>query len=390
MAKFKIDSKDFIDVVGWVTKYYDPRAQNAPLVFALDTEGDSSFYYEDRVSFMKSPVPLTDVDLGDKEELNVAVDANYLKRLASAVRSAGLLEFTWDEEDSGINITSEHGSFTLPLLNVTIPETMKIEPLGEVDDNEYFNSLQRLAKICDAKEGGYFPALVTVDLQFDCEDKKLVMMATDRYTLGEITVDFEPDEDNAVKYFEDHPHIFLPQKIASLIAPTKDNLTSVSIVSGDRGDKYGYAFADGKVAVFSTQEVSPIPYERLKTSALSEAVNHFIVEADEVRKALSVVSSLAWEESTIIFNIDKEGELEVSDNTNSNVLGVLLDGFEIDDDYKVKFNRSVINQAFFPLSTKNVKISWKDDKKAFVFTPLLDDGSEMENVFVLCVPSPSA
>lgn len=382
MVKFKMSSKDFIDSVNWVTKNYGNN-EKSHVVMELNKEGKGSMFHENSSSYMKNDFQAFEVEL--KEDQQLALDGHFLKRLTAAVKSSGVMDFSLDKNSSGLNVKTDTGDFTVPIVNVSIPPEMKIKTLGEVDDNEYFNSLQRLSKLCINKDGGYFPALETVDLQFNIKDKKLIMMATDRYTLGEISLSFEPSE-NAKEYFNDHPHIFLPHSAAALISSDKSNLTSVSIINGKRGDKYGYSFANGKVALFATKDVNGIEYEKLKKTAIENAKNELVVSTDELKKALNIVSSLAWEENVIYLRI-REDSLIVSDTNKTNTLDVSVDSVVTDKDYVIKFVRSVINEAFHPISTEKVKISWKNEKSAFVFTPLLDNGKEMDNVFVFCVPS---
>lgn len=389
MIKFNTKSKDFIDAVSWVTKNYDVRNEKSYVVFSLDKEGNTSISHENRASFMKAPLLMEDIDLDGSDEVKVAVDGNFLKRLAPAVKSSESLKFSWEEGDAGINIETSNATFTLPIMDFTIPADMKITVLGEVDDNDYFDAIQRLAKLCTVGDKGFFPALEAVDLQFNVDKKSLTIMATDKYTLGEISLDFEPNEDVAAEYFKDHEHIFLLNKIAALIQPTKDSLASVSIINGSRGDKYGYSFADGKIALFYTQEAEPIKYHDLKNKITENAKNHLIVKTKELEKAISIVSSLAWNETTIILDIT-EDELFITDNNKQNTFDVVLEEVSTDKEYKVKFIRSIINNAFSPISTENVKISWKDRESAFTLTPVLDNGEEADNVFVFCVPSTRA
>lgn len=386
MKKFKMNSKDFVEAVNWSTKSYDSTSEKSHVVLELSKEGKGSLFHENNYSYMKNDFTAFDLDL--KEDLQLALEGNFLKRLAAAVKSSRVMEFSLDSKGLGLGVKTETGDFTIPIIDVTIPPEMKIQVLGEVDDEEYFSSLQRLSKLCVGKDGGYFPTLETVDLQFDLKKNEVVMMATDRYTLGEISASFEPS-DKAKEYFKEHPHIFLPHNSAALISSDKNSLTSASIITGKRGDKYGYSFANGKQALFATKDVSPIEYGKLKKTSLESATNSLIVNTEELRKALNIVSSLSWEENVIFLEIE-ENSLLVSDTNKTNTLEVATESIKTDESYRVKFVRSVINDAFFPISTEKVKISWKNDKSPFVFTPLMDNGKEMKNVFVFCVPSTSA
>jgi DNA polymerase III sliding clamp (beta) subunit (PCNA family) len=390
--KLTVDAKNFVESISWVTKNYDSKDDKAYVALVVSEDGESYLSHANQTSYIKGRLPLVSVDFtGDSEnEAGLALEGKFLQRLASALGTAtGTVELSksLNKPKTSLDVKSSHGKFTIPLVDSTIAPAPEMTNLGEVDDNEYFDSIQRLAKLCDAVNAGYLPVLGTVDLKLDAEEGKLSMMATDRYALGEIVVDFTPDA-AASEILEDLSNLLLPHENAQLVSPSKGLSTSITLVYEEEGKKFGYSFADGRVALFSLSNTSPLAYSDLKKAASSKTKSSMTVSTNDLKKAIGIVSSLAWEEDSVWLDISEDGTLVVSDSNQTNTLAVDSENAVTDSALRVKFIRPVINEAFSPVSTGKMNLKWADASNAFILEPVLDDGSAVENVFVLASPSP--
>lgn len=389
--KLTVDAKNFVEAITWVTKSYDTKDDKAYVALVVNDEGEGRLSHANPTSYMATRLPVLAVEFEDDEEplAELALEGKFLQRLSSALGGAnGPIELrkALNKSSAPLDLKSPSGRFTIPMVDANIADAPAMTTLGEVDDNEYFDSLQRLAKLCDPVNAGYMPVLGTVGIKLDAENKSVVMMATDRYALGEIVVDFTP-EDAAADFLEDVESFLLPHDNAMLVAPSKGLSTSISLVHEEEGRKFGYSFADGRVALFSLSNTSPLAYESLKKGASANIKNSVSVSTSDLKKAISIVSSLAWEEDSIWLDIRKNGKLIVTDAHRTNTLEVATSNTEVDEDYRVKFVRPVINEAFSPVSTADMKLKWVDQNKAFIMEPVLDDGTSVNNVFVLALPS---
>lgn len=390
--KLTVDAKNFVESITWVTKNYDSKDDKAYVALVVSEDGESYLSHANQTSYIKHRLPLMSVDFaGDSDnEAALALEGKFLQRLASALGTAtGSVELSknLNKSNTSLDVKSSHGKFTIPVVDSTIAAAPEMTNLGEVDDNEYFDSIQRLAKLCDAVNAGYLPVLGTVDLKLDAEEGKLSMMATDRYALGEIVIDFTPDA-AAGEILEDLSNLLLPHENAQLVSPTKGLSTSITLVYEEEGKKFGYLFADGRVALFSLSNTSPLAYSDLKKAASSKTKSSMTVSTNDLKKAIGIVSSLAWEEDSVWLDISEDGELVVSDSNQTNTLAVDSENAVTDTALRVKFIRPVINEAFSPVSTGKMNLKWADASNAFILEPVLDDGSAVENVFVLASPSP--
>lgn len=388
--KITVDSKSLAEAITWVTKNYDTKSSTANVVLRLSKKNEGSLAYSNNISFMKNTFQVIDVE-ATKEEygkdgLAVALDGRFLQRLAGVL--SGLTKaatITYDPlKNSSFELKTSQGQFTVPTLDVAIAREPKMLPLGEVDDREFFDALQRMAKVCDSNNGA-LPALNAVDMHLDVENKRVVMMGTDRYALGESMVDFDPSK-GASEYTEENGHVLLPMEDAGLIAPSKGLASATTLVYTDRGNKFGYIFGDGRIALFALKDAEPMRYAPLKQNATSNVVNSVVVNLTELKKAITTISNLAWDETEILLIMDANGVV-VSDEKKANQITLESgEDFTVEGEHTVRFVRVVLNKAFSPIATTKVKIAWKDDSAAFTLTPVLDDGEVSDKVLSIFIP----
>lgn len=390
--KLTLDAKSFVEAITWSTKKLDPKDNAVYVAFVVKKDGSGYLFHMNPTSFMKSPFQVLDSDFEkgemEKGSVSLALEGRFLQRLASALSGVdGPIEVSREalSDTANLDVKTANGRFTVPLLAQKVSSEPTIHELGEVDDREYFDALQRLSKLCDAANAGFLPVLGAVDIKLEVTDKKIVIMATDRYALGEITIPFEA-EAAAEDYVTEHGNVLLPFEDATLIAPSKGLTSSTTLVHEPKGKKFGYVFGDERVALFSLKDAEPIPYKKLKDKASSTVKNSFQVDANDFRKAIQTISNLAWDENGIWFDISEDG-LVVGDSYRKNKMTVEVEDMETDASYSVKFVRSVINEAFAPISTQRMNFRWLSEKSTFVLEPVLDDGTVADNVFVFVMPS---
>jgi len=394
--KITINSKSFVEAVSWVTKSYDTKNDRSYIALSIDSEGEGVLSHANANSYMKSNYSVVSVDFdGDDQDNAVfSVDGAYLKNLANAIGSSGgdfVISKKLKAERTSLDVKTNLGKFTIPLLDQTVASEPEFVEIGEVDDNEFFDSLTRIAKLCDSDNSGSSSFIGSVDFGFDTEEKTVKMFATDRYALGEISLDFSPseEEDDTVDEIVSK-HILLPSNSANIVSSTKGINTSITLIAEDSGDgtlRFGYSFPDGRIALFSLVNAATFPHTKaMKDKALKEVEHEVTLETSDLKNAIRTISSLSPSEDDIYFTISSKG-LVVTDSTKSNSLKVDHDeiDYDNDEDYRARFVRSVINEAFSPISTNKMKLKWGSDSMAFVLEPITEDGESVNNVFVMAV-----
>ena len=395
--KVVIDAKSFFEAVAWVTKSYDVRDDRAYVGLFLDESGSAHLSHANLGSYMKSEFTVVSADFSGDADSSVAfaVDGRYLQKLASALSSGDAITLSkkLSSERTSLDVATKSGKFAIPLFSSKIPAAPKVIPIGEVDDSDFFDSMQRVAKLCDPANTGSNSFFGAVDLGFDAENNTLKMFATDRYAMGEIVVDFSPESDGSssetLKRFTDE-HILLPHASAVMVPPTKGVNTSITLVGEDvdNGDaRFGYCFPDGRLALFSLLSADKFTMiDALKKKANNSIEQSITVATSDLAKAIQSVSGLAWDDDDIFLNISKDG-LAVTDSSSQNKLIVEYSeiDYTLEDERRVRFIRPVINKAFSPVHTTTVRLKWGPSSSAMLFVPVELNGDEVDTVFSLAV-----
>lgn len=388
--KMTIDTKSFVDAVGWVSKMSDTKEANSYLSLIVDVENSTgALTHLNMTSFLKSEIQVLELEVDeDIKKLTYAIESQYLQRLASSLSNKSIpITLEKKNEKAALVMETENGVFTLPTFEFKAAEEPELEEIGDVDDREMFDSLQRLSKLCDANNEGSMPALGAVDIRISPEDKNISMMGTDRYTLGEITIDFEPT-DYATEFIETleentkHKSLLFPMYNASKLTPSKGITAATSIVYEPQSQKFGYKFADGRVAIFSMKDGNPINYTPIKNKVAKEHKYHVLVSLSELKNAISVVSNLSWDDAEMQLTFS-EDELTVGDLSGANSVSIALESGEVGEEFTEKFSKIVLNKSLHPISTKTLKISWDEGGEQYVMNPVLDDGEVVSSVFVM-------
>lgn len=392
--ELKVNVKDFVNAVNWATKNYDTKDDYSYVALTIDEDGNGTLSHTNTTSYMKSDYPVVDVnfDGDDVSETALALDGNFLRKFSKAIANTGgelVLSKKLSSKKAVLEAKTASGKFTLPLFDAKIKKAPAIVELGEVNDNEFFDMLNRVAKLCDTNTSGSSMFTGAVDFGFDAAENTVSLFATDRFALSEVVLEFTASQDDEVSDLLSK-HILLPYDKAGVVGATKGVDTVVSLVAeeGTRGVmRVGYSFPDGRVALFSLLDATPFPgVEDMKKKAVGAVEHSVVVEKADLVNAINVVSSLAWEEDHIYLTVSEDG-LVVSDAQDANSLAVASADVSYDgaEPYRAKFLRTILNESFHPLTTSSVALKWGSNSAAFVFESLTEDGEAVENVFVMAV-----
>lgn len=397
----KIDTDSFVSAVNWSTKTYNPKNDKSNLVFSVSSDGTGSLAYTSEDSFMKTGFNVQEVDFSDTDEVDLkfVVDSGYVKSLANALGNGGnvvVIEKDMNDVKTSLKLKTDIGSFTVPLLDHRISDEPDVVSIGDVDDNEFFDYLSRESKLCDTDQVDAAMFIGSVDLSFDTDNNLVKLFATDRYVIGGVSTSFTPAENTDEDIYNTviDGHVLLPAFNANLISPTKGLNSPVTLIAEkvkkeNTSFKFGYSFADGRIALFSLTNADAFPnFEKMRGKALDDVKNSVVISTPVLTKAIKTISSLVQYEDDIYLNISSDG-LVVTDSSESNKIRVPHSDINFVDDgvQRFRFYRGVINEAFHPIGTKDVILSWAESKSAsnFVFQPVTEDAEVLDNVFVMAV-----
>ncbi len=385
--KLVLDTKSFVEAVAWVSKALDTKDDKSYIALVVDADGIGHLNHINGLSYIKSSIQVDSIELDKGEdEVKLALSAPFLKRFASTLRDhTAPLTFSKDLSDprASLAVTRPQENYTLPLLDSRIGSEPKFEVIGNVADGEYFDALTKLAKLTDPVNAGVFPVIGTVDLKLDSEEKTITIMATDRYALGEIVLPFNPEP--GAEFFNDGRNLLLAEERASLISPSKGKIDSIELIYEAKSQKFGYSFPDGRIVLFALSTAEPLAYGAIKTKS-SDTSGAALLSVTELRNAISSISSLAYDETSIILTFSKKG-IVISDTKETNSLRVNVEEIDgLDETLQVRFTRAILNEALGPIATNRARFKWRDAKSAFIFEPVFDDDTAAENVFLLAIP----
>lgn len=388
--KLVIDNKSFVSAVNWVIKAFDPQQRNPQINLKVDDSGIGTLYLDSGVTFMRDTFTVYEADFGKgKDSFTAALDGQYMQKLAGVLAKFND-SITMKDSSKGVVIEAPHGNMTIP----TEVKKAKSEPdvieLGEVEDREYFDSLQRLAKLCEPRgAGNMVTVLSSVNVKLDYENEKIVLMGTDKYSLGEISVNLDPNTSNIQEFIKENDtgaDLLLPVDAATKINPSKGLVSTVTLITEEQDGRFGYQFDDGRVALFSLNSGKPLPYQTLKDNADKSTDNNVKLNVAEFKNALGVISALNWEEVDVFADVSEDGFV-IRDSHSTNTIAIDAE-LDLDADKKkhtICFRRAIIGKATTPISTEKVNVRWTTDNKVFVFEPVLDDDVIDKNVFSLAI-----
>lgn len=386
--KLTFDIKTFIDAANWVGKTFDHRSNSSYIALSVNSDSQAHLFYLNSTSYMKAPFIVSHVDLSDEETDSddrkvFALDGVFLSKLSS-VLSGSSGNATMKRKKGSMEVLTQSGKFSIPTVEKKVQQEPDLTDIGEVDERQYFEALKNLSKLCDNTGSG--PSLSSVDISF--KDDTIVLMATDRYVLGEITVPFDPSN-NIERYMKDREgkNLLLPVENAALISPSKNGSVSTTLVYDEKSKKFGYQFLDGRVSIFSLNNAEPLAYLKLKENASKGNTETVTIETKQLKQAISSVSNVSWEEKEIVLNIASDGSLKVHDLVESNTVSVPVLESHVSQDFSPKFSRVIINEAFYPITTSKVVMKWAPDGMTFVFEPLTEDDKIVDSVFVFFIRS---
>lgn len=377
--KITIDSQKLIDAINWASK--TNGANDDTLVLEVTESGEAFLSHMGSDSYILAPLALTVAAEGDP--LRIPLDGTHLNRITSGLKLI--------PGDVDMEITGTGTSQTLVIKSLQYKSTRfrvqvyshkptaapTFEKLGEVSDAEYFESLKGIHNAAAHEDEANTSALRSVDLAFS--DDKLVMMATNRWALAEITIDFTKDAEVDSSLLEDH--FLLPRDVASSIAATRDATEQVEIIYDSKTKKFGYRFADGRVALFGLNSGTPIPYARTKDDASKDVDREATVGLVDLKAKIRTISSFPESDGTVHWALTPD-LFEVQDKSGENSMqidaSIDLNGA---DSSKLVFIQSVLEVAIGVIRTQRVKLKWSENESHVLVVPVLDDGTDSSTVF---------
>ena len=397
--KLTIDPSDLADAVAWSIQNYDAKDTQSYVALTVEREnGSASLTHVNQVSHMRAPLTISGLEFDegeDEDSYSVPLDGPYLKNLAGVVKRMGISELSLSKKLSKKNdplrVKGSRQSFTVPVLMVETKVTPGLTVLGETNNLELFNALQRLAKLCTLASADSGAATGAVAIKFG--EDKLTLMGTDSYSLGEVILDYEP-RSKALKEFSSKAAngsvVLVPRSAAMTVKSSKNATDSVELVYDAKGKKFGYSFDDGRIALFSLDQSTPTIYEALKQSVVDASDASVDLDLQEFTRAIEAIASLNPEDVDVSVKIEgskKKKKFTVSDSRKSNVIDLEVDGMDFNGEVELSFFRDVISKSLVPVAGSSIRLFFSSEgPQMVVLRKIREEDSKIDSsIFSLAI-----
>ena len=394
-----IDPSDLADAVAWSIQNYDAKDTQSYVALTVEREnGSASLTHVNQVSHMRAPLTISGLEFDegeDEDSYSIPLDGPYLKNLAGVVKRMGinelLLSKKLSKKNDPLKVKGSRQSFTVPVLMVETKATPGLTVLGETNNLELFNALQRLAKLCTLASADSGAATGAVAIKFG--EDKLTLMGTDSYSLGEVILDYEPRSKTLKEFSSKAANgsiVLVPRSAAMTVKPSKNATDSVELVYDNKGKKFGYSFDDGRIALFSLDQSTPTIYEALKQSVVDASDASVDLDLQEFTRAIEAIASLNPEDVDVTVKIEgskKKKKFTVSDGRKSNVIDLEIDGMDFSGEVELSFFRDVISKSLVPVAGSSIRLFFSSEgPQMVVLRKIREEDSKIDSsVFSLAI-----
>lgn len=375
--KFKVNSSDLVSMLKVATKGHDSRDDSSFIYMKIE---NNKLHVISRCqsAYFSGSVEVNNVEI-DKDEPNIYyVDGEVLKKLTGIFPSAPInIEFEVNK-DSRVFVAKYTGSkFKLPIIS-DMEEIAQptISPLGMVQATEFMSMLNSLLKIVDSDPSAQEHPSSCLHLTFT--NDKMMSMATDRFTIAELTKEFSGD-----KSLQDEEVILMKHPQASLLSKTANPAEVLRLAYSD--EYFGYVDGAGNLALVGRTDLDPLQYEQIKSLAGSD--HSVSMECSGLKDALSTISKLSFANNSIIMYLDADEKTCKLSSIAGDVITVPITDLNIDESISVGFTRSVLQESLIPIDTDIVRMEWPAEGAPIYRIVPVDNGVDEEDVFVGVVPN---
>lgn len=375
--KFKVNSSELVSMLKIATKGHDSR-DDSSFIYMKIKNNKLHVISRCQSAYFSGSVEVNNVEIDEDEPNIYYVDGEVLKKLAGIFPTAPInIEFEVNK-DSRVFVAKYTGSkFKLPIISdmeeIAQPQ---ISPLGMVQATEFMSMLNSLLKIVDSDPSAQEHPSSCLHLTFT--NDKMMSMATDRFTIAELTKEFSGDQS-----LEGEEVVLMKHPQASLLSKTANPAEVLRLAYSD--EYFGYVDGAGNLALVGRTDLDPLQYEQIKSLAGHD--HHVVMECSGLKDALSTISKLSFANNSIIMYLDADEKSCKLSSIAGDVITVPITDLDIDESISVGFTRSVLQESLIPIDTDVVRMEWPAEGSTIYRLVPVDNGVDEDDVFVGVVPN---
>lgn len=377
--KFIVGCNDFKNLIGTTSRGLakQPNAQIVMQITGNEQEPKIKITCQTGSSFFQGDIPIHSID--NFEEKVWGLEYDKIKSIISVLPDTptNLVFSTSDRDGQTLSLDYLGNHINIKFYeNVQVPQlTGEIKTLGRVDSLLFMKSMGNMLKVVENNQVSI--DLATGCLHFSLEDNIIKTMATNRYAIAEMKIDFEQEEETN---FEQMKMLKLEQGSLLIKQPEANEVLELIMI----GNMFGYIDGEGIINVVTLADIRPLDYQPILSLASDE--NFAMVETGSLKTNLINMGKLNQLEDEVILEASKENifiknrqdtlEINKVDNTEELIANNLSEVHEL------KFHRPTTMDIFGLLSTNLVRLEWGTPGKLVRFVTLDKDNQPIENLIV--------
>lgn len=354
----EVSTLSFARAVSWVCSLASNEVANMSL--KIGKEGGVA-YISDAALYAQAPFEVMKAE----EDLEFSVELSFLKNFSKMLldrRSGAGAELLMKSVRGSLEVKTHDSTHRCPTYASSPQPTVELDKLGVVDHEEFRDVLLSASSLADAKAASVVPLLGTVDL-FGSKES-LTVVGTDRKTLGEFVIG-----ETAAKDWDTHVH--LPLSAARIDKSEDGSLTE--LVRDEETKRFGFQFADGRLALYSTVLVDSLDYRAMFDRFESATEFDVAVNGSEFVRAVRNVSTLAnFNEVDVDFNSDS---IVVSDRAKRNTVSLPLVSSTVEDECRFAFEADSLLKGLTSVPGETLSILLGKGQTPLIVRPVSAGGA---------------
>lgn len=395
-----VDAKSLSAAIAWVTKHYDLKKEKNFVELYVNANGEGYLSHQSTNAFLRAPFKINSCEFAtDDNEVKLPIDGRYLKSLGSAIEMSDNIQMSKNSNKTTVITVAAKsvGKFSIPIVSaVETKKQPKWTTFGFIDDQEFLSTLNRVAKICENRKDNIVDFTSIVKIMPDVKNKTLCLLATDRYTMASVKLNYEPEDTEENKLIIDslgNNGILFPREAATSVMPTKGVSAPVVLITeklAGSNIRFGYEFPDGRVFLHSLVASNYPDVDKVLNHTKENVNQSMFLDTGATVTAMGRLGQLVWDEDKHYFTFNAKSA-HIGNSNGSTVLSIPTKEHKMDEQkITIAFMRSIISSAISVINTSMVKVMWSESSKngrTVLLHPVLDDGSEITATTVVAAVS---
>lgn len=285
----------------------------------------------------------------------------------------GNVEIRIEDNTSQVDLVTSRALYSVNVVNSPMSSfDSPSEPIGSVLSDSFGQAVKQVSKASSLALERNLAVLSCLSLEFSPQNKTITLTATDRFSLANRVISYEPHNENDEDF-----QILVNAKLMSQMTGQIGNGSTLTLFSEKNRVRFGVSTVSQSVQLSTDKSAYPA-YKGLLKSDIESTVK--VGRSDFIKPVLTV-KELSGDPEIKVSVVGDEVSLD-SARTH-----ITIDECESDGDNSATFNVDKLASALGFLSSDKIGISFQTNKRrGVILSEILDDGSIDDSFFGLVIP----